>query len=64
MTDLPCRTLEDVVEQSANGEGNPIWQIAVLCAEIKNLHKKIEEMDRNHTAFKNCIFNKEKTDSR
>jgi hypothetical protein len=38
---LFCRTLDDVEEQSANGIGNPIWQIEVLCGEIRSLNRRI-----------------------
>ena len=39
--DIPCRSLEDVEYQSGNGLGNPLWQIEVLCAEIRRLQNQV-----------------------
>ncbi|MFA5378312.1 MAG: hypothetical protein WC455_21340 [Dehalococcoidia bacterium] len=44
MENIPCRSIEDVEEQTANGEGNPIWQIDVLCGEIRYLQNKVVEL--------------------
>ena len=46
----PCRSLEDVEYQTANGEGNPLWQIEVLCGEIRSLQRDVARLKKGQHA--------------
>jgi cell division protein FtsB len=48
-----CHTIQDVAEQSANCQGNPLWHIEILAGEILLMNKLIRGLEAQLKELRN-----------